>query len=366
MADQVNNNNVKANNNNAHVNAPVNRTLRDYFRLVMNDIYSSIQRQQVNAKNFELESALVNMVQQNQYSGLAHEVPNIHLATFLEICDTIKINGVMADTIRLKLFSFSLRDRARPWFQSIPPINVNTWEDMAQKFLTKFFPPSITSQLRAEITKFRQMESGQLYEAWDRFKEMLKKFPQLGIEDWFQVQLFYNGLNGPTISHIDVASGGTSLSKTPTKALIIFEDMAINSCQWKSERLTVKKAVGVFEVDQIMSLVAQMSALTNQIKGLTENKVAASQEIVNVTQASSSNGLVDEKYQYVNQNYNFRPNNNLPTYYHSGLLNHETNFYANNRNVLQPPQDPTKQIGEKPSQSLEDLLKTYIMEARST
>ncbi|XP_062113941.1 uncharacterized protein LOC133824944 [Humulus lupulus] len=194
---------------------------------------------------------------------------------------------------------------------------------------------------------------------------MLRKCPQHGIEDWFQVQLFYNGLNGPTRSHIDAASGGTILSKTPVEALIFFEDMAMNNCQWQSERSMVKKAARVFEIDQITSLMAQMSALTNQIKGLTENKVAASQEIVNVAQAYSLNGLVDEQCQYVNQNYNFRPKNNLPTYYHPGLCNHEIFSYANNRNILQPPQEPPRKIGEKPSPSLEELLKTYIVDSKA-
>ncbi|XP_062100520.1 uncharacterized protein LOC133806413 [Humulus lupulus] len=166
-------------------------------------------------------------------------------------------------------------------------------------------------------------------------------------------------------SHIDAASGRTILSKTSAEALILFEDMAMNSCQSQSERSTIKKANGVFEVDQITSLMAHMSALTNQIKGLTENKVAASQETINVAQASSSNGLVDEQCQYVNQNYNFRPNNNLPTYYHPSLRNNEIFSYASNRNVLQPPQEPPRQIGEKPSPSLEELLKTYIVDSKA-
>ncbi|XP_062075467.1 uncharacterized protein LOC133779529 [Humulus lupulus] len=190
------------------------------------------------------------------------------------------------------------------------------------------------------------MESDQLYEAWDRFKEMLRKCPQHGIEDWFQVQSFYNGLNGPARPHIDAASGETILSKTLAEALILFEDMAMSSCQWQSERSTVKKAAGVFE-------------------GLTENKVASCQEIANVAQASSSNRLVDEQCQYVNRNYNFRLNNNLPTYYHPGLQNHEKISYANNKNILQPPKEPTRKMGEKPSQSLEELLKTYIVDSKT-
>ena len=39
------------------------RALRDYFRPVVNDNYSGIRRQIINANNFELKLALINMVQ---------------------------------------------------------------------------------------------------------------------------------------------------------------------------------------------------------------------------------------------------------------------------------------------------------------
>ena len=85
----------------------------------------------VNINNFELTPGVINMVQQNQYGGLPSEDPNIHLAMFLEICDTIKMNGVPDDVIRLRLFPFSLRDKARGWLQSLQPRSITTWEELA-------------------------------------------------------------------------------------------------------------------------------------------------------------------------------------------------------------------------------------------
>ena len=105
------------------------------------------------------------MVQQNQYRGLAHKDPNVHLATFLEICDTIKMNRVIEDVIWMRLFPFSFRDKARGWLQSLQPSRIGSQEELAQKFLTKFFPPSKTSQVRREIAHFRQMDFEPLYEA---------------------------------------------------------------------------------------------------------------------------------------------------------------------------------------------------------
>ena len=75
------------------------RALRDYFRPVVADNYSGIHRQAIYAKNFEFKPALINMVQQNQYGGLAHKDSNVPLAKILEITDTVKMNGITEDVI---------------------------------------------------------------------------------------------------------------------------------------------------------------------------------------------------------------------------------------------------------------------------
>ena len=106
---------AKQNNLNQNRNEKEQWALRDYFRPVVNDNYSGIRYQPINANNFELKPALINMAQQNQYGGLLHEDPNVHLATFLEIADAIKMNGVTEDVIRMRLFPFSLRDKVRGW-----------------------------------------------------------------------------------------------------------------------------------------------------------------------------------------------------------------------------------------------------------
>ena len=48
---------AEGNNNNQQ------RALRDYFRPVVNENYSGIRRQTINANNFELKPTLINMVQ---------------------------------------------------------------------------------------------------------------------------------------------------------------------------------------------------------------------------------------------------------------------------------------------------------------
>ncbi|XP_075489613.1 uncharacterized protein LOC142528445 [Primulina tabacum] len=149
--------------------------IRDHFRPVINNHYSGIARGTINANNFELKPALINMVQQNQFARTTTSDPHVHLRTFLEITDTVKINNVPDDTIRLRLFPFSLRDQAREWLQSLPFGSITTWQELATKFLAKYFPPAKSAQLKIEISTFRLTDFEQLYEAWERDNRLLLK-----------------------------------------------------------------------------------------------------------------------------------------------------------------------------------------------
>ncbi|KAJ4724944.1 Retrotransposon gag protein [Melia azedarach] len=176
----------------------------------------------------------------------------------------------------MRLFPFSLRDKARGWLQSLQPGSISTWEELAQKFLTKFFPPSKTSQLRGEIAQFRQLDFEPLYESWKRFKDLIWRCLQHKYQDWFQIQFFYNGLNGQTRTIVDVVAGGTLLSKTVKEAYALLEEMACNNYQWPSERSIEKRAARVHEVDQMAAFSAQVASLSNQIKNFTTRETSSS------------------------------------------------------------------------------------------
>ena len=92
------------------------------------------------------------MVQQQKYGGSLSEDPNGHLSNFLELCGIIKMNRVDHDVIKLKLFPFSLTDKARSWFHNLMSGSINRWGELVEVFLTNFFQ----TQHRAEITQFRQ------------------------------------------------------------------------------------------------------------------------------------------------------------------------------------------------------------------
>ena len=75
-------------------------------------------------------------------------MPLPHLNSFADLCDMKKKKDVDNDIVKLKLFPFSLRDRAKAWFLSLPKNSLDSWNKCKDAFISKYFPPAkITSLL---------------------------------------------------------------------------------------------------------------------------------------------------------------------------------------------------------------------------
>ena len=74
-------------------------------------------------------------------------------------------------------------------------------------------------KIRNEINSFYQRDDESFYECWDRFKDLQRQCPPQLIPSWDLVQSFYKGVNPSVRVNIDVAAGGTIMSKTPEDAL---------------------------------------------------------------------------------------------------------------------------------------------------
>ncbi|XP_061360066.1 uncharacterized protein LOC133304108 [Gastrolobium bilobum] len=159
----------------------IRRTLGDYMTPDRAPQTASICRPNIEANNFELKPALLQLIQKDQFSGGSSENPYSHLDDFLLYCDTLKVNGVPRDAILLRLFPCSLKDEARDWLQSQP---------------------------EGSITR------------------LLRKCPQHGIEAWEKARIFFQGMTSNTRTLVNAASGGSLKTKTPEEALELLELLA--------------------------------------------------------------------------------------------------------------------------------------------
>nr|GEZ41487.1 reverse transcriptase domain-containing protein [Tanacetum cinerariifolium] len=94
----------------------------------------------------------------------------------------------------LYLFPHSLTHHATAWFDRLPRNSINTFEKMAKMFLGKYFPPSMVTKLRNEITIFHQRPDESLFEAWEHYKLSIDQCPNHNIFPVTQIDTFYNGL----------------------------------------------------------------------------------------------------------------------------------------------------------------------------
>nr|GFB00099.1 reverse transcriptase domain-containing protein [Tanacetum cinerariifolium] len=135
----------------------------------------------------------------------------------------MSVSNVPNTTIKLMLFPFSLVEAARIWLKKEPPRSILTWDDLVSKFINQFFPPSKTTNLRNEITRFQQRFDESFYEAWDRFNDLLRACPHHGFSELHQHDTFYNALNVNDQDSLNSAAGGNFLDKMPADCLKIIE-----------------------------------------------------------------------------------------------------------------------------------------------
>ena len=75
------------------------------------------------------------------------------------------------EVIQLQLFPFSLRDMDATWFNLLPYESVSTLEELMGAYFNKFFPPSLTSEQRLEITNSKHGGNENMYTAWKDLAE---------------------------------------------------------------------------------------------------------------------------------------------------------------------------------------------------
>ena len=181
-------------------------TLEDYSSSSVPQFFTSIARPEVQA-NINYPHSLIHLIQGNLFQGFPNEDPYAHLATFIEICNIVKISSVPDEAIRLSLFSFSLAGEAKRWLHSFKGNSLKTWEEVVEKFLKKYFQESKTAEGKAAISSFRQFPDESLNEELERFRSLLRRTPTHGFFKPIQLNMFIDGLRPQSKQLLDAFAG---------------------------------------------------------------------------------------------------------------------------------------------------------------
>nr|GEW35398.1 hypothetical protein [Tanacetum cinerariifolium] len=142
-------------------------------------------------------------------------------------------------------------------------------------FLEKYFPPSMVTKLRNEITNFRQRPDESLFEAWECYKLSLDRCPNHNMLPVTQIDTFYNGL---TLSHrdtINAAAGETFMKRRLKECYDLIENMIAHHNDWDTfvQRSESSSSITSSSDPKIVALKAKMAKINkNLIKVLQINQ----------------------------------------------------------------------------------------------
>lgn len=376
------------------------KTLREYFSPLAANQPSCIVLPQTTATHFELKPSVIQLLP--SFHGLEREDPYLHIKEFLDICSTFRFQNFNDESIKLRMFPFSLKDKAKAWLNSLPAGSISTWDELSNKFLTKFFPMSKTNALRREISDFYQREGEQFYECWERFNDLLLKCPHHGFEKWRLIQCFYNGLTMSNRHMVESMNGGRFLNLHEGAAWDFFNSLSENSQQWdfsnQREKSSQVSRKGLYEVKDDFDVKSTLATLSRKVDALALNQsmnhhpsvanevCALCSNLSHTAQNCPSLPAYQEAYSeqvHALQSYEKTPNNPYSPTYNPNWRNHPNFSWKQNQplsnqggqqlnmpnqqfvppNQVHPPaQQPMSQFvaPQQRKSSLEDTLQSFI------
>jgi len=163
------------------------------------------------------------MVRAQTFSGLETEDPDLHLQVFEELCSCLIIPGMSQETLRWKLFPFSLVGKAKQWYTHNMRGTIHDWEELRDDFCLSFSSASHTTSLRSEILAFEQVEKETVGAAWARFSRLLASSPDWSIPDDVALHIFYTGLDMDSADDLDIAAEGSFTHRSPIEGREILD-----------------------------------------------------------------------------------------------------------------------------------------------
>ena len=143
-----------------------NTKLCDFSNTNNNDFLSTPIAPLSDTESCEINAALLNLVMKDQCAGLPSEDAATHLNSFVDLCDMKKKKDTDNNIVKVKLFPFYLRGRAKVWFSSLPKNSIDSWNKCKDAFISKYFPLAKIITLRNDIMNFKQLDHEHVAQSW--------------------------------------------------------------------------------------------------------------------------------------------------------------------------------------------------------
>ena len=178
-------------------------------------------------RDYELKNLHYNILP--SYYGKPNEDALQFMKEYYNAITTIPLGRLTEDLLRMRCFSYCLKDNAKKWLMALPAGTLTTSAEVEQKFFSKFFLSWKTKEIKGRIANFQEEEGEAFHESWERFKLLLAQCPHHDFTLQSQVQSFYDGLTGLTQAIVDNACGGAMRECTADYVFNKYEMLGQNS-----------------------------------------------------------------------------------------------------------------------------------------
>ncbi|GKD76073.1 reverse transcriptase domain-containing protein [Tanacetum coccineum] len=168
----------------------------------------------------------------------------------------------------LRVFPLTLTGSAKRWVDRLAPGTINTWDLLKKAFIQRYCPPSMTAKQLEDIHNFKQEGDESLYQAWERYNDLLYKCPTHDINSHQKVNIFYKGLS--TMNRQLLDSQGPIPGMRPAQALTAIQTMADHSQKWH-DGTTSRSIRSSSSNDGLAALVNKLDNLGRDMKKLKES-----------------------------------------------------------------------------------------------
>jgi hypothetical protein len=228
-----------------------------------------------DASHFNFKLGIIQLLP--SFHSLDLENPYLHLREFEDACNTYNDLNYSMNTIRLKLFPFSLKDKAKRWLQNLRSGSIRSWDEMQQQFLKKFFPSHRTNSFKRQITTLSQKPGETFYQCWDRYQDLLNTFPYYGFETWRLVSHFYEELTIKDRQMVELMCNGTFKDKEAMEYLDLLAENAQNwdttgTYEAPSKTQSHTSSGGMYNLREDHDLQAKFASLARKVEALELKK----------------------------------------------------------------------------------------------
>ncbi|GKD61605.1 protein kinase-like domain, concanavalin A-like lectin/glucanase domain protein [Tanacetum coccineum] len=176
----------------------------------------------------------------------------------------------------LRVFLITLTGAAKRWMDRLSTGTVDSWDLLKKNFIQRYNAPSKTAKQLEEIHNFKQEGDKTLYQAWERYNDLLYKCRTHYMNSHHKVNIFYNGLG--TMNRQLLDSQGPIPGMTPAQALTAIQTMADNSQKWH-DGSSSRNIYSSSNSEGIAAIVNKLDSLGSDMRKLKEKGVKSIEEV---------------------------------------------------------------------------------------